>query len=423
MHVQTLDVLRCPFCGSQPSLVDNGALVRTSTHIESGVLGCECCAFPIVAGIPVMIADDVTRTAMHRLEAGDAEGALFGLLGLGDAPSSVGQTQSRGDAFRSLLRGDAAMTYRRAISVLSPDAEGEYFVYRFSDPTFLLASATIEALARHPQVRARKALDLCGGSGHLTRELSRFLSPEQTMLADVFFWKLWLARRFTSPGCEAVCCDANQPLPFARSAFSLVVCSDALNYIWQKHLVAEEMMRLAGEDGILALPHLHSAMGYNFSAGMPLTPRAYRDLFAPLGARLFRESVLSAQVLDGKALDLGNDAPLDTIGDEPSLMLIATRLTDVFRSHEPHDAPAKVTGTLTVNPLYSVERRDNVSVLTLSFPTAAYAEEFSVCKRYLPATVTVPADLTRPFDPSALGSDYAELRKRHVIIDAPLHYC
>src|SRR5687767_9393786 len=99
MHVGTLGRLRCPFCGTQPALIDTPALVRTAVEIESGVLGCECCAFPIVAGIPVMLADDRVRAAMHQLEAADREGALFTMLGLHEDPA-------RADAFRALLSGN-----------------------------------------------------------------------------------------------------------------------------------------------------------------------------------------------------------------------------------------------------------------------------------------------------------------------------
>ena len=37
-----------------------------------------------------------------------------------------------------------------------------------------------------------RAIDLCGGSGHLTRELIG-LAPEPPVIADLFFAKLWLA--------------------------------------------------------------------------------------------------------------------------------------------------------------------------------------------------------------------------------------
>ena len=67
------------------------------------------------------------------------------------------------------------------------------------------------------------------------------LSSPAPVLADLYFREGWLARRFTAPGCEAVCCDGNAPLPFARGAFGLAMCSDAFQYIWTKRQFVGEM--------------------------------------------------------------------------------------------------------------------------------------------------------------------------------------
>lgn len=413
MHEHLLDLLRCPFCGTRLSVVENDALVRAGGRIESGVLGCECCAFPIIAGIPVMIADDTTRDAMHALEAGRGEEALFALLGLDDA---------RAEPFRALLARGAKATYRDALAILSVDAEGTCFIYRLSDPTYVMVEALLQALGQQPWTVAGRVLDLCGGSGHLTRVLAGLGPAGDTVLADVYFWKLWLATRFTSPGCAPVCCDANQPLPFRRDTFSMVVLSDAFPYIWHKRLVAEEMMRLAGPDGVVVMPHLHSALGENFSAGNTLTPAAYRDLFAPQHPRLFSDERLFTQVLERRQVDLTLDASPADLGAEPSLTLVASRRADLFRRYEVPDGLG-VAGELRVNPLYRVERRRGSSVLTLAFPTPEYEEEFGACKRYLPETVTVDADLTGTIVPATLGSHYEELRRRRILIDTPPHYC
>jgi uncharacterized protein YbaR (Trm112 family)/SAM-dependent methyltransferase len=418
MHEEMLGLLRCPFCGTAVSLVANDGLVRAGDRIEWGVLGCECCAFPIVAGIPVMLADDDTRAAMHALEAGRREEALFMLLGLQD---------TRAGQFRALLTRPVPATYRDAIAILSPNAEGTYFVYRFSDPTFLQSQAIVQALGQQPWTVAGRVLDLCGGTGHLTRVLTG-LKPAGgvvatgTVLADVYFWKLWLAARFTSPECAPVCCDANQPLPFLRDTFSMLVLLDAFPYIWHRRLLAEEMMRLVGTAGVVVLPHLHSSLGENFAAGMALSPAAYRNLFAPLQPRMFSDEKLLAQVLERRAVDLTGDVSPADLGSEPSLTLVASLRDDVFRKYEVPDA-LDVTGELKVNPLYRVERRGDSSVLTLTFPTPEYEEEFGACKRYMPATVTVKTDLSGTIDPSRLRPDYDDLRRRRVLIDTPPRYC
>lgn len=422
MHLTLLDILRCPFCGTRLTLVENEALVRHGDEIESGVLGCECCAFPIVAGIPVMIADDDTRAAMHALEAGRQEEALFALLGL---------DEERGTAFRALLARGDALTYKDAVAVLSPDAEGTYFVYRFSDPTYLMAQTLLEGVGSTRATVGGRVIDLCGGSGHLTRVLAG-LQPAggPPVLADVFFWKLWLASRFTSPGCVPVCCDANNPLPFDRGTFALVVLSDAFPYIWHKRMLADEMMRLAGDAGVIVMPHLHSSLGENFSAGMTLTPASYRDLFAPMQPRLFSDRTLLDDAIERGAVDLSRDVTAESLDGEPSLTLVAclegTRRAagrgegwDLFRRYEPA-ATDVVSGELIANPLYRIDRTaGRSSVLTLAFPTPEYEEEFGECKRYLAATVTLPGLITR----ETLGADYRSLLRRRIVIDAPRRYC
>jgi uncharacterized protein YbaR (Trm112 family) len=407
MEASLLDILRCPFCGTRLTLVDNAALARSASEIDSGVLGCECCAFPIVEGIPVMIASDRVREAMHELEAGRPNAALYTLLELeGD----------RLEAFRRFRARDDG-TYREGLKILSVDAEAEYFVYRFSDPTFRVARAVVQATGPTMH-RGGRYIDLCGGSGHLARSM---ISDHRAVLADVYFWKLWLAKTFVAPHCEPVCCDANHPLPFARSTFSLVVLSDAFPYIWHKRLLADEMMRLAGPDGTIVMPHLHSALGENFTAGMPLTPSAYHDLLEPHHPRLFRDSRLLEDVLRG-TIDLSHDEAPEALAGEPALVIVASHHDDVFREVKlPDVLPAP--DSVIVNPLYRVDVRGNESLLTLTFPTPEYEEEFAAVKRYLPSSVTLPGDVTRRIDPSVLGHErYAELCHSLVLIAAPERY-
>lgn len=409
MDLPLLALLRCPFCGTRLDIVDNEAMAREDDRLLWGVLGCQCCAFPVIDGIPVLIADDTTRAAMHAMEAGRRHEALASMLGIG--AEAAGR-------LTSLLDGGRA-TYRDALEIISPDAEGTYFIYRFSDPTFVLADTLVRALGADAQ-RTTRVIDLCGGSGHLTRVLGE-LSPQQVVVADVFYWKLWLAQRFTAPGCAPVCCDANHPLPFAADTFSTVVLSDAFPYIWHKRLLAGEMMRLAGPRGTIVMPHLHSSLGFNFSAGMTLTPAAYRDLFAPAGPRLFRDSDLIGDIVGHAAIDLSRDVTPEQAGDEPSVTLVASHDASVFRAHVTRE-PGPVTGELRINPLYRIEQRGALATLTLAFPTPEYEEEFGAVRRYLPETLALDVDLGGPLTPAQFGAEYADLRRRRVLLDAPRRY-
>ena len=441
MLIETLDLLRCPFCGTHLSVIENAALDRGRDRIESGVLGCECCAFPVVAGIPVLIADDATRNAMHALEAGRRDDAAYMLLGLEGA---------RLDAFRELTAGAHRPTYRQLLGVLCRDAEADYFLHRFSDPTCLLVESLLDALGHRwhpdaagdptnpvePQTPAGagasdrpgrgaaplpRALDLCGGSGHLTRILLRQPACAGAVLADVHFWKLWLAACILAPDCEPVCCDANSPLPFADDRFAMVLLSDAFPYIWHKRLLAGEMQRVVTGDGTILMPHLHSAHGDNYSAGDTLSPAAYSNLFAALKPRVFDDRMLLGRLLDERVVDLASHASPDACGDTPSITLVASRDNELYRPYPVADT-LDVTGVLTVNPLYRVDYADGVSRLTLTFPTAEYEDEFSLAKRYLPETLTVDADLRGALTPSAVGARHAAMRRRRILLDLPYHY-
>ena len=420
MHTSLLALLRCPFCGTALASVEGVPSVRQGDDITSAVLGCACCAYPVVAGIPVVIAGDRERAAMNAIEAGRHDQALDLMLGLDD---------TRRAAFHALVAKGAAATYREAIDVLSPDAEGTYFVYRLSDPTFVTASGVLRALAGHPATLEGWAVDVCGGSGHLTRLLTELRGdgPGGTIVADLYFWKLWLTTHLTAPAAHAVCCDANDPLPFARGLASLVMLSDAFPYIWRRRALAEELMRLVGPSGTLVMPHLHSALGENVSAGMTLTPADYADLFAPLAPRLFSDRTLFDALVDDAVVDLSRHVSAEALGTEPSLTLVASRTPEVFRRHSVPPLTA-VRGTLAVNPLYARARADGVTTLTLDFPTPEYEAEFGACRRYLPDTLTVAADLDGPLDAIALravlgDAVYDDLRRRLVLIDAPPGYC
>ena len=415
MDENLLGLLRCPFCGGHLNLLENAALVRAAGRLESGVVWCECCAFPIVAGIPVLRADEVTRSAMHALEAGEHQQALFAMLGLAEP--------ARAERFRELLARGDQFTYRDAIAVLSPDPEGTYFVYRFSDPTFVMAESVLRLLGQSTAAFPGRALDLCGGSGHLTRVLVDLQPRHEVFLADMFFWKLWLARTFTAPRSVPVCCDANQPLPFARGIFPTVVLSDAFPYIWHKRLLADEMTRLAGPDGTIVMPHLHSSRGENFSAGMTLTPEGYRELFVDAAPRLFSDKALLDQAIAGTGLNLADDVTPADLGTEPSFTLVANRGGEIYRQYQTVTTTPATSGQLIVNPLYRVERRGSVTELTLQFPTPEYEEEFAECRRYLPEALTLDADLSRAFTAADVGARYDELRQRRVLLDAPLRYC
>ena len=72
MRIETLDILRCPYCGGRLELVTSSYHRRDADEIHDGILGCHCCVFPVVAGIPVLHllpGASTARAGLHTLAA------------------------------------------------------------------------------------------------------------------------------------------------------------------------------------------------------------------------------------------------------------------------------------------------------------------------------------------------------------------
>ena len=423
MLIETLEVLRCPYCGGRLALVDSLFHHRTDRDIQDGILGCHCCIFPLVDGIPVLHVLPAATAARDHLQAGRPELARRAMFGLDD--------DAQAEAFDAVASSDTA-TYRDTVEALGPNFEGGYFLYRFSDPTYIVAQAVARAIARTvlgPSTgsgrTARRAIDICGGSGHVTRTLLD-LSETPPVLADLYFAKVWLARRFTAPGCEPVCCDGNAPMPFARGAFGFAMCTDAFMYIWTKRQFVGEMERLvangsSSEPGAVLIGHTHNERTWSPSHGQPLTPEGYADLFETIEPRVFGEGHLFADVVAGGPLDLSRRDDQQTLDQSPALTIVASRHPGVFAKHA-LTQPAGAAGELRINPLYAQEPDGDRVRLTLAFPNEEYADEYGACRQYLPETLTLERSAIQSLATGRVSGELGELLRRKVIVDLPKRY-
>ena len=414
MHLETLDILRCPYCGGRLELVTSSYHHRDDRYIHDGILGCHCCVFPVVAGIPVLHLLPGASTAREQIEAGRPDRALRTMFNLDDE-----QQAARFEAIAS----SKTATYRDLIEALGPNIESGYFLYRFSDPTYVIANAVVQAVAGAILGDGGRAIDICGGSGHLTRSLLE-LSSSPPVLTDLYFAKIWLARRFTAPGCEPVCCDGNAPLPFARGAFRYAMCCDAFHYIWTKRQFVSEMVRLIGEDdaGAVVINHTHSQRTWSPSHGEPLPPEGYRDLFETLEPRLFGEAGLLADLVQGESINLARRDSDETLEADPALTIVASMHRAVFGLHRVATPPAEARGEFHVNPLYAIEADADPVRLRLRFPSDEYEEEYGACRQYLPAEIAIERASLTALQSGRLPSDLRDLVRQRVIVDLPKNY-
>ena len=414
MRFETLDLLRCPYCGGRLELVTSSYHRKDDDEIHDGILGCHCCVFPVVAGIPVLHLLAGTSTARGHIEAGEPDRALRAMFNLDDDEQAA--------RFDAVASSDSA-TYRDLVEALGPNFEGGYFLYRFSDPTYVVAQAVVRAVAGTVLRGGGRAIDICGGSGHLTRSLLE-LSAAAPVLADLYFAKMWLARRFTAPGCEPVCCDGNAPLPFARGAFRYAMCSDAFQYIWTKRQFVGEMVRLIDDDkaGAVVINHTHNQRTWSPSHGQPLTPEGYRDLFETLEPRLFGEAGLLADVVKGGPLDLGRRDSAETLDADPALTIVGSRHPDLFALHRLAPPPSDARGEFRVNPLYVIDSDADPVGFRLRFPSEDYEQEYGACRQYLPDDVAIDRASLTALKAGRLPSGLLDLARRRVIVDLPKNY-
>src|SRR5713101_800614 len=127
MRLETLEILRCPYCGGPLELVESLFHRRTNDEIQDGILGCHCCIFPVVDGIPVLHLQPAATEERDQIQAGRPELARRTMFGLDD--------DAQATALESVAASTTA-TYRETFDALGPNVEGGYFRYRFSDPTF-----------------------------------------------------------------------------------------------------------------------------------------------------------------------------------------------------------------------------------------------------------------------------------------------
>jgi uncharacterized protein YbaR (Trm112 family) len=411
MRLETLDILRCPYCGSRLELVPSVRQQRTNDEIEDAVLQCKCSWFPIVAGIPVMHLEPPVPAALTHLEAGRPELAKRAMFNLSENESRrLDEVLASGQA-----------TYATVVDSLGPNYERGYFLYRFSDPSYVVAHALIRAVAGAALKSGGRAIDLCGGSGHLTRAMID-LSSEPPVLADLSFAKVWLGRTFTAAGCEGVCCHGDAPLPFSRAAFRSAMCADAFMFIWTKRQLVQEMVRLVDHpDGAVVISHTHNQLQWSESLGQALPPEGYRELFETVEPRMFSEARLFKDVVKGGPLDLTHSDPQGALERDPALSIVAARDSAVYRRYEV-EYNSGSPGEWRINPLYGVERSGEGARLTLRFPSRDYEEEFGACREYLPDTVDIDGQSWSALAADRVPERLEELVKRRVILDLPKHY-
>jgi SAM-dependent methyltransferase len=230
--------------------------------------------WPVVDGIPYLRVrrNDLVRDVLALLDVDEAEAALVRLLADQD-DWWTGPPAELADLHR-LVREREKLTLREAVNLLGWGRVGDYFLHRWSDPTYLAGLALMEAHWTGP----KRVFELACGIGHFLRELQR--RGCAVAGGDVVFAKLWVAKHWVLAGpAPLVCFDAGAGWPIADVSFDLVACHDAFYFLEPKAEILGALRRMAGSAGWLAVAHVHNRERPGFSAGAALRAEDIATMF------------------------------------------------------------------------------------------------------------------------------------------------
>ena len=457
MRTSTVALLECPFCGGALSVARRDP--EAGEEIESGILRCACGEIPVVGGIPIFRREgrvDVmlqTRDApssvgppvhavLELVRSGRGEEALLLLLvppdrSIRKALLAVELMPARwqGRARRALQSAWARRARARSGAFLEhpPKATARevlsdhyrrlgrpehfhHFFHRFSQPRHLTSLALAELLAE-----GRGAgLDLACGPGHTLHALATRAPRRAWIGLDRNFFELYFARRWTAPGADYVCADADGPLPFARGVFGGALCSDAFHYFLRKRLSAAELLRVVDLEGVILLSRIGNRL-VEPREGYELDPGGYRALFPGAASRLASDRGILDRYLSGRAPDLSGERPGEELAKEKWLSLVVDRGGRALRDHGAFSAWPHGFGRLRVNPLYAKDAPDR-GRWSLRMPSKWFEVENGACRAYMPETVELPDEVVAGLEAGRRTKETEELVRRCVVLGFPERY-
>lgn len=420
-------LLRCPLCGVDIKIKD--IYEETSEAVIHGALHCECDTYPICYGVLILKNSPVKKYVLHFLkERAFKQAALIAIANYADDVCRVldyVEPLKMGKLIRTVmlrtvtayLTARYSKYFNENISfseLLSDGSYDQYLRHRFSSQTFWSLYPFISLIRK----QGGRVLEVCCGSGHASFVLSRSIPPEKLIGIDGNFRNLYLAAKCISRA-DFIQADVNAGLPFKNHQFSVAFMMDSLHYVDAQALLAGELVRVTTPEGFDLVLHLHNARKENVCAGRPLSPAAIRRIFRDDEIRLLPEKEVIESFIQNGRLDLSEGYTEGQIREVEAL--IVTRQVPAAVSEDLWDDLLRPDDHLIVNPMYRAEDRDDRILLTRTFPSKAFRQEYPLTEMYLPDRYEIQKTVLRQgWDPSS--EEFREMRRRFILLSVPGRY-
>jgi SAM-dependent methyltransferase/uncharacterized protein YbaR (Trm112 family) len=437
MKLDTLKELHCPYCDANLEVAKEIDII--GENINQAIVGCNCRTYPLVEGILVLKNQipDSDSLAASILQAGQFPQALYYLLRPKTTIDRFIQAARRRKLPFSIIAEEGRLKqinyylhktvqtslFSRALLQLNLGGYGDYFLYRFSNTSFVAGVPLI--LIMEPL--AGTILEIGSGMGHQGFVMSQLYPKSKRVVIDYSFINLLLAKRFFVPEAEYICLDANDPLPFPDTKFSAIFSSDVLHYLDSKKLVMREIARISKPGAVILLSHLHNLGGSDPVAGKPLTAEGWMRLSAFLKAKLLPEQQVFHNFLSQDILDLSYNASVEELKESNAFALVATNHEKIFRTYERiGERFFNLQTHLIINPLYHVSSKGREVILRKNWPSAFIQAENIIIDRIMPDTYSLDKEALREIQEGGISSlgpgKVIDLMKKFIFINVPKNY-
>ena len=433
MKQELLELMKCPYCGTDFGIVE--VYNERREEIINGYVKCECEEYPILEGILILKNTPLRYCIMEYLKKGDIKKAItlpFGsyvndICRLADfiEPKPFGTFFKKNllnfinysSKKRYKRYSDTNLSFCDVLGNVSYDA---YLKHRFASQTFWSLYPFVPLLSG----KRKRILDVCCGAGHASFVIAKYVNPDELICIDGEFKSLYLAKKYFS-NAEFINIDTNYRLPFKDGIFSSVLMMDAFHYVDARALLAKEFERVLDKEGLLLLLHIHNALAENISAGKPLSPSTWMGLFDNLKVMALPEKSIIEDFILRERLDLSKRYSKKQLNLSDAIIIIGGADSDCF--DELWKDILEVKENLIINPMYKMKEKDDKILLERDFTRELelFRKEYPLTEKYLPERCEINKRFVEGRSVRVSGSDeieIEELMRKFVIINVPEKY-